>query len=232
MLLLAGAAVLTTADPVQARGGGGHGGGGHGGGFHAGGYHGGGYHGGGIGGYHGGYYHGGYGRSFGSRPYYSHRHYYRGHYPYYGYYPYYHNSYISGGGDSLENAYADDLPLLGDSVTYDSGYKGLSAQEYQAYAQARADDNASAPTPVDTTAHVKATVPADAEIWFDGTKTTSTGAVRQFQSPPLTLGQRYNYEIRARWSENGHEVTQTQKVEVTAGSHINVTFPVRPNAAG
>ena len=226
LLLLAGAAVLSTADPVQARGGGGgHGGGGHGGGFHAGGYHGGGYHPGGIGGYHGGYYRGGYGRGYGYRPYYGHQHYYRGYY-----YPYYNDFYFSGGGDSLENAYADDTARLNDSLTYDSGYRGLSPAEYQAYAQAGTANNGSVSTPVDTAAHVTASVRAGAEIWIDGTKTTATGAVRQFQSPPLTPGQRYNYEIRARWIENGHEVTQTQKVEVTAGGHVNVTFPVGPTA--
>jgi uncharacterized protein (TIGR03000 family) len=106
----------------------------------------------------------------------------------------------------------------------------LSPAEYQAYAQAATANNGSVPTPVATTAHVTTSVPAGAEIWIDGTKTTSTGTVRQFQSPPLTPGQPYNYEIRARWSENGHEVTQTQKVEVTAGGHVNVTFPVGPTA--
>jgi uncharacterized protein (TIGR03000 family) len=216
-LLLVGTAVLLTAGPARAQ----RGGGGHGGGFHAG-SHVGGYHGGGVGGYHGGYHHGGYGRSFGYRPYNGHHGYYRGYYPYYGYYPYF-----SGGG-SLENAYADDMPYLGDSVTYDSGYKGLSEQEYQAYAQAQTANNGSVPMPVDTTAHVTVSVPSDAEIWFDGTKTNSAGSVRQFQSPSLTPGERYNYAIRARWTENGHQVTQTQKLEVSAGGHFNLTFPVRP----
>ena len=99
-------------------------------------------------------------------------------------------------------------------------------------AQAAPADNASVATPVDTTAHVTATVPADAEIWIDGTKTTSTGAVRQFQSPPLTTGQQYSYEVRAGWSEHGHEVIQTQNVAVTAGAHVTVSFPVSPKTAG
>src|SRR5262249_10294447 len=77
-----------------------------------------------------------------------------------------------------------------------------------------------------TAAHVTLKVPANAEVWFEGTKTTTTGAVREFESPPLTPGRRYTYQVRARWKENGHEVTQTQKVEVTAGAHANASFPV------
>jgi uncharacterized protein (TIGR03000 family) len=229
VLLLAGAAVFMTAGPVQAQRGG------HGGGGHAGGFHGGGQVGGYRGGYHGGYYHGGYGRGYGYRPNYAHDHYYGGYYPYYGYssyYPHYSQLYPYGGGYSVENAYADDTPLLGEGVTYDSGYRGLSAQEYEAYARSTNSSNAGAPAQADNTAHVTVTVPADAEIWIDGTKTISAGVVRQFQSPPLTPGQRYNYDIRAHWTEHGHEVTQTQKVEVTAGGRTNLTFPVRPNDAG
>jgi len=68
-------------------------------------------------------------------------------------------------------------------------------------------------------------VPADAEVWLDGTKTTSTGALREFTSPTLTPGQRYTYQVRARWHENGHEVTQTQKVTVSAGADVTIRFP-------
>src|SRR5439155_9819742 len=80
----------------------------------------------------------------------------------------------------------------------------------------------------DALAHVTVKVPADARLWFENTPTTSTGPVREFNSPPLTAGGRYTYEVRAAWTENGHEVTQTQKVEVTGGAYVNVTFPVAP----
>ena len=75
-------------------------------------------------------------------------------------------------------------------------------------------------------------VPAGARLWFDDAATTSTGAIRQFNSPPLTPGTRASYEVRARWTENGHEVTQTQRVEVTAGANVRVNFPVAPETAG
>jgi uncharacterized protein (TIGR03000 family) len=83
----------------------------------------------------------------------------------------------------------------------------------------------------DTRAQIIVDVPADAEIWFEGTKMTSTGSVREYRSPPLTPGARYTYEVRARWTENGQEVTQTQEVKVAAGANVNVKFPVQPTKA-
>ena len=243
MLLLAGAMIFMTTSAVQARGGGGGGhgggGGGHGGGFHGGSFHSGGQ----LGGYHGGYYHGGYRGGYyhgGHDRGYGYRHYYGGYYPYSGSYPYYsfynYYPYLYGGDDTLENAYANDTPYLSgsatyDSATYDSGYRGLSAQEYQAYAQAAPDRGARPPAPIDSTAHVTVRVPADAQVWIEGTKTTSTGAMRQFQSPPLTPGSRYTYDIKASWNESGREMTQTQHVQVTAGARTNVTFPTTAQTA-
>jgi len=151
--------------------------------------------------------------------------------PYYGYYPYYSGSYPYSSGYSTD-------PYS----TYSSGYSGYygdvpqdsaddtdyapSAGNYQSlYPSATA-----APEP-DTTAHLTVTVPADAQLWLQGVQTTSTGPVRQFISPPLTSGKRYTYEAKASWTENGHEVTQTRKVPVTAGAHVDVTFPVPPTTA-
>jgi uncharacterized protein (TIGR03000 family) len=74
------------------------------------------------------------------------------------------------------------------------------------------------------TAHITIKVPADAEVWFDGTKMTETGSVRQFYSPPLTRGLDYSYEIRSRWRQDGRTVTQSREVFVSAGSHINLDF--------
>jgi uncharacterized protein (TIGR03000 family) len=78
-------------------------------------------------------------------------------------------------------------------------------------------------------AGVTVDVPANAEVWFDETKMTSTGPLREFRTPSLKLNHRYSYDVRARWTENGQQVTQTQHIEVAPGSHINVTFS--PKAA-
>jgi uncharacterized protein (TIGR03000 family) len=225
MLLLVGAAVLVTPVPSQAagggHGGGGHGGGGHGGGAHFGGGHFGGGHFGGahFGGYRGGFYHGGYY----SHPYahYGYRHLYTN---YGAYYPYYYNTY----------------PYTWSSPTYDSGYSGSNGE----VPASTVDDSAAVTPPAsyqadyppatdtssqsDTIAHVTVNVPDGAKLWFNDTLTKSTGPVRQFYSPSLLPGDPYSYEVRARWNENGQEVTQTQKVAVAAGARVRVVFPLPP----
>jgi uncharacterized protein (TIGR03000 family) len=133
---------------------------------------------------------------------------YYGSYPYSGYYGSYPYSGYSGD-------YPDTSSSDGSSPSYDSGY-------YGSYGDV---------TSSDTRAHVTISVPADAAIWAEGIEMTSTGPVREFQSPPLTAGSRYTYELRARWNENGHEVTQTQHVAVSAGARVSVHFPVQPTKA-
>jgi uncharacterized protein (TIGR03000 family) len=215
LLLLAGAAILATPGSGSAQRGGGHGGGGHVGGARIGGGHFGGAH---SGGRVGGFYHGGYRSGFYHRR--------------YGSYPYYNNYLLYGGGYSGEDDYTDDAPFVLENTTTDSGYRGVSSEEYQAYAQPYTAYYPSTPPPADNTVHVSVNVPADAVVWFDRTRMTSTGSAREYQSPALTPGKRYTYEVRARWNDNGHEVTQTQKVAVTAGARVNVTFPSPTEARG
>jgi uncharacterized protein (TIGR03000 family) len=240
LLLLAGALVLVTPGSGQAqhRGGGGHGGGFHAGGFHHDGMRGGGFHHGfNHGGFHHGFNHRGFHHGFNHRGFhhgFNHRGFhhggfrggggwwypgysgyywwypgYSGYYgaspPYYGSYPY------SGYSDYYPNTDSSDSS----SPAYDSGY-------YRSYGDV---------TSSDTRAYLTVSVPADAEIWIEGTRTTSTGSVREYQSPPLAPGARYTYNVRARWNENGREVIQTQQVEITAGTRVNVQFPMQPTKA-
>jgi uncharacterized protein (TIGR03000 family) len=79
------------------------------------------------------------------------------------------------------------------------------------------------PTPAD----IKVTVPANAEVWFDQTKMTSTGPVREYRTPPLAPGRPYSYQVRARWEENGHEVTRTQTISFVAGKQTVVNFSTK-----
>jgi uncharacterized protein (TIGR03000 family) len=121
-------------------------------------------------------------------------------------------------------------------VTYDSGYRGSSRSlaprpPAPPLPGSAAPDRSSSFYPpasaatTDDTAHVTVRVPARARLWFDGAATTSTGPVREFQSPALEPGQWYGYVLRAVWEENGKEVSQTQRVSVTAGSRVRVDFP-------
>ena len=67
-------------------------------------------------------------------------------------------------------------------------------------------------------------VPADAEVFLDGDPTTETGTERRFITPPLTVGARYSYTIRARWQQDGRPVEHTRKVPVTGGANATVDF--------
>jgi uncharacterized protein (TIGR03000 family) len=78
--------------------------------------------------------------------------------------------------------------------------------------------------PADLTAHITVTVPAGAELTFNGKKVEGEGAIRKFYSPPLKPGQRYSYQVALREQKDGKLVTQTRKVIVTAGAHFNVDF--------
>jgi uncharacterized protein (TIGR03000 family) len=201
--LVALAALLSTAVPVGAGGhgggGGGHGGGGHGGGGHGGGGHGGGgFHG---GGFHGGGFHGGYGRG----------------------------GWGGGwgwgwggwgwGGWGWDGGWGGDWGWPG-YYGWDYGYPARDFG-YPGYYLA-------APAPTDGLAHFKVTLPtADAQVWLNGKATEQTGKDRLFKSPPITPGQDYSYEVRARWLENGQPVERTQTVTVRANKRqeIDLTKP-------
>jgi uncharacterized protein (TIGR03000 family) len=71
-------------------------------------------------------------------------------------------------------------------------------------------------------ATIRVYVPANAQIVFDGYKTEQTGSVRRFQSPPLPLGQKFKYDMKATWKANGKEVVQEKKLYVQAGQETTV----------
>jgi uncharacterized protein (TIGR03000 family) len=220
LLLLSAATVLMTPGLSHAqRGGGGHaGGGGH--------FGGGGAHFGGGGAHFGGGHFGGYGRGFSRGGYgYGHRYGGYGYYPYYGfgygYSPYY-------GGYSYDPGYYDSYPDTGSDLAYSPSYSGSTTDLAPTFAGS-VSQSLYSPAQPDTVAHVAVRLPADARVWFQNAPMTSTGSLRQFESPLLAPGQPYTYDVRATWTENGHEVTQDQKVEVSAGGHVTVTFPVPAN---
>jgi uncharacterized protein (TIGR03000 family) len=74
-------------------------------------------------------------------------------------------------------------------------------------------------------ASIEIRVPADADLWFDGYKSSQMGPVRKFSTPPLKAGQNYAYDIRARWTVNGAPAEQTRTVVVQPGERARVEFP-------
>jgi uncharacterized protein (TIGR03000 family) len=65
-------------------------------------------------------------------------------------------------------------------------------------------------------------------LWFDGVQTRQTGPVRNFESPALTPGQSYTYNLKAQWQENGQTVTRTKTLSVSPGQRLMVDF-LNPN---
>jgi len=79
----------------------------------------------------------------------------------------------------------------------------------------------------DNVATIHMTVPENAEIWFDDAQTKQRGADRTFYSPPLTPSREFSYDVKARWMENGMEMTQNHRVTVRAGATVDVSFPTK-----
>jgi uncharacterized protein (TIGR03000 family) len=67
-------------------------------------------------------------------------------------------------------------------------------------------------------------MPAEAEIFFDGEPTTQKGGQRDYFTPPLKVGTIYQYEVVARWQENGKEVKRSRQVSLTGGDAVSVDF--------
>jgi len=146
-----------------------------------------------------------------------------------GYYPgYYYSNYNTG------YYYSNYYPQL---YPYDRGYyrsygSGVYYPEYPgpgSPAGRYPPTYAVSPARDGTTALLEVRVPtADAEVWVEGKKTSTTGTNRRYVSPPLTPGHKYAYEIRVRWSEGGREVSQTREVTVRAGERVAVDFTAPP----
>lgn len=88
---------------------------------------------------------------------------------------------------------------------YESGYYGLQG------------DN----VPADA-ALINLTVPRNAEVWFSGEKTSSTGRSRSYVTPPLESNRRLAYDVRVRWMENGQPVERVEKVRVHPGDRLSL----------
>jgi uncharacterized protein (TIGR03000 family) len=160
--------------------------------------------------YYGGYW-GGYCPSYGysgyGYGYYPSYGYYRGYaYAPYGYYPYAYSYYPNYGMYNNYPTVSAPAPVMNEQYMTGSDRQGTNGAG------------------TDETAHITVTVPPDAKVWFDGALTTSTGSRREFQSPELKPGQKYHYNVKAQWNENGHQMTKTRKVEVMAGATARVDF--------
>lgn len=71
---------------------------------------------------------------------------------------------------------------------------------------------------------LRVSVPADAVVYVNDNKTTSTGSQRQYVSNGLKEGQSYTYRVRVEYQEEGKVVSNTKTVRLTAGSDQTLEF--------
>jgi uncharacterized protein (TIGR03000 family) len=77
----------------------------------------------------------------------------------------------------------------------------------------------------DGSAHLLLTVPENAEVLIEGTKTTQTGTTREFVTPQLNPGTRYVYEITVRYSDSrGNVVDDTRDIRFGADDWFSIDF--------
>jgi uncharacterized protein (TIGR03000 family) len=100
----------------------------------------------------------------------------------------------------------------------------VRVQQKDGQATPAAQSAPSAPAASPAAASVTVIVPADADLFFDGTPTTETGTQRVFTTPPLAPGKDFHYEVEAQWSANGQPFDQKRKVTVRAGASVTVDF--------
>ena len=72
------------------------------------------------------------------------------------------------------------------------------------------------------------TLPADAKLTIDGDATTSTSAVRTFETPELVEGKTYAYTLEATFQQNGKPVVVSKKVKIEAGKTVTVDLNPTP----
>jgi uncharacterized protein (TIGR03000 family) len=164
------------------------------------------------GGWRGGYY-GYYGPgyySYGYPAYYSYG------YSYPNYYGWYGTPYYSSGYSTYSPGYYYSYPTY--SYTPQYAY-GSTSSSYQSFYPTEGEEPRDA-----NVAMLDVRVPADAQVWIDGSKTTQTGTERRFESPTLTPGKTYSYDVRARWMGDEGEVTRTKHVTFHAGDRVSVDF--------
>jgi uncharacterized protein (TIGR03000 family) len=73
-------------------------------------------------------------------------------------------------------------------------------------------------------ARIRVRLPANAEVTVNDKKTTSTGAVREYETPELDPERVYTYLVKAKWIEDGITVEKSVKVRALAGNRVTINF--------
>jgi uncharacterized protein (TIGR03000 family) len=73
-------------------------------------------------------------------------------------------------------------------------------------------------------ATLKFVVPAEARLYVDGRLTTVGGSERVFTTPPLPVGQKFYYDVRAELLVEGTPVIEEKRIILEAGADIREVF--------
>jgi uncharacterized protein (TIGR03000 family) len=76
----------------------------------------------------------------------------------------------------------------------------------------------------DRAARIRVRVPAGAEVWIDGTKTSQQGEDRRFVSPALEPGKEYYYDLHVVWGDGRRTFDENRRVVLHAGDLVNLDF--------
>jgi uncharacterized protein (TIGR03000 family) len=73
---------------------------------------------------------------------------------------------------------------------------------------------------------VKVTLPtANAELFIETKLTKTTGLVREFDTPDVEQGKRYEYELKAVWKPNDETtITRTRTIKFSGGEEVTLDF--------
>jgi uncharacterized protein (TIGR03000 family) len=74
------------------------------------------------------------------------------------------------------------------------------------------------------TARVSVTLPMTGQVTFGSYRTSQSAGPKAYETPALTPGKTYSYDIQATWMENGRQVSRTRTVTVHAGEQVTADF--------
>jgi len=89
------------------------------------------------------------------------------------------------------------------------------------------------PPPAPNSARLQLVVPENAEVLVEGHKTTTTGIVREFVTPPLEPGKNMVYSVLVRYTDAGGKVieeTHTVRVRANDQLHLDCTHQITAQA--
>jgi uncharacterized protein (TIGR03000 family) len=79
------------------------------------------------------------------------------------------------------------------------------------------------PPPNNNAAYLRLLVPQNAEVLVEGSKTSTTGKVREFVSPPLDPGKNMIYSILVRYTDaGGKKIEETHSIRVHASDRLDI----------